>query len=172
LVPLAGIFFDPRRPSTANGDGVIDLLATPEKWCKATLRTIDGRHCIRGAIMAVDGWARHLRPVVLRAINEVTGHHYWSIEKFNDDPDTHHAQVVEVLARARMDMAVGHLAAFAPDRPRRSGGVTSAALPRRIRLALQSPLCPENHPRAPRHRRNGDPADMPYRLLKLAEARW
>jgi hypothetical protein len=61
--------------------------------------TYDGRHCIRGAIMAVDGLGT-LRPVVLRAINEVTGHHYWSIEKFNDDPDTHHAQVVAVLARA------------------------------------------------------------------------
>jgi hypothetical protein len=103
-----GLGFDDRMSKI---DGVIDLLATPEKWCKATLRTIDGRHCIRGAIMAVDGLGT-LRPVVLRAINEVTGHHYWSIEKFNDDPDTHHAQVVEVLARARMDMAVGHLAAI------------------------------------------------------------
>ena len=38
-------------------------------------------------------------------------------------------------------------------------GQTSAALPRRLRLALQPPLCPENNPRAPRHRRNGDPAN-------------
>jgi hypothetical protein len=38
-------------------------------------------------------------------------------------------------------------------------GISSAALPRRIRLALQPPLCPENHPQAPRHRLDGDPAD-------------
>ena len=43
-----------------------------------------------------------------------------------------------------------------PPRGRRQ---TSAALPRRLRLALQPPLCPQNHPRAPRHRRDGDPAD-------------
>jgi hypothetical protein len=51
-----------------------------------------------------------LRPIVLRAINEVTGRHYWSIEKFNDHPNTDHAQVVEVLARARTDLAMEHLA--------------------------------------------------------------
>jgi hypothetical protein len=61
--------------------------------------------------MAVDGLGT-LRPVVLRTINEVTGHHYWSIGKFNDDPDTHHAQVVAVRARARTEMIVGHLAAI------------------------------------------------------------
>src|ERR1700719_3853610 len=53
-----------------------------------------------------------LRPIVLRAINEVTGRHYRSIEAFNDHPNTDHAQVVEVLARARTDLAVGHLAAI------------------------------------------------------------
>jgi hypothetical protein len=90
-------------------DKVINLLATPDRWCKGTLRTHDGRHCIRGAIMAVDGVGT-LQPVVLRAINEVTGRHYRRIESFNDHPDTVHAQVVEVLARARIDMAAGHLA--------------------------------------------------------------
>jgi hypothetical protein len=92
-------------------DRAIDLLATPERWCKGILRTYDGRHCIRGAIMAVNGLGT-LRPIVLRAINEVTGRHYRSIEAFNDHPNTDHAQVVEVLARARTDLAVGHLAAI------------------------------------------------------------
>jgi hypothetical protein len=64
---------------------VIDLLATPEKWCKATLRTIDGRHCIRGALLEADGLGT-LGPIVLRAINEVTGRHYRSIEAFNAIP--------------------------------------------------------------------------------------
>jgi hypothetical protein len=77
---------------------VIDLLATPDQWRKGTLWTHDGRNCIRAAIMAVDGLGT-LRPIVLRAINEVTGRHYWSIQKFNDHPNTDHAQVVEVLAR-------------------------------------------------------------------------
>jgi hypothetical protein len=112
-----GFGFDERMSKI---DRVIDLLATRAQWCKGRLSTYDGRHCIRGAIMAVDGLGT-LRPVVLRAINEVTGHHYWSIEKFNDDPDTHHAQVVAVLARARTDLAVGHLAAIRA-RPPAPGG--------------------------------------------------
>jgi hypothetical protein len=61
--------------------------------------------------MAVDGVGT-LGPIVLRAINEVTGRHYRSIEAFNDHPNTDHVQVVEVLARARTDLAVGHLAAI------------------------------------------------------------
>jgi hypothetical protein len=92
-------------------DKVIDLLATPDKWCKGTLKTHDGRRCIRGAIMAVDGVGT-LQPVVLRAINEVTGRHYRRIESFNDHPDTDHVQVVEVLARARDDLVAGRLMAL------------------------------------------------------------
>jgi hypothetical protein len=53
-----------------------------------------------------------LQPVVLRAINEVTGRHYRRIESFNDHPDTDHGQVVEVLARAREDLIAGRLAAL------------------------------------------------------------
>ncbi len=90
-----GFGFDDRMSKI---DKVINLLATPDRWCKGTLRTHDGRHCIRGAIMAVDGVGT-LQPMVLRAINEVTGRHYRRIESFNDHPDTDHARVVEVLAR-------------------------------------------------------------------------
>ena len=90
-------------------DRVIDLLGTSDRWCKGTLKTHDGRRCIRGAIMAVDGVGT-LQPVVLRAINEVTGRHYRRIESFNDHPDTHHGQVVEVLERARDDLIAGRLA--------------------------------------------------------------
>jgi len=92
-------------------DRVIDLLGTPDRWCKGTLKTHDGRRCIRGAIMAVDGVGT-LQPVVLRAINEVTGRHYRRIESFNDHPDTDHVQVMEVLTRARDDLIVGRLTAL------------------------------------------------------------
>src|SRR5260370_7539534 len=44
-------------------DKVINLLATPHRWCKGTLRTHDGRHCIRGAIMAGD-WGATCHPRV------------------------------------------------------------------------------------------------------------
>jgi hypothetical protein len=103
-----GLGFDERMFKI---DRLIDLLIAPEQWCKGILKTYDGRHCISGAIMAVDGLGT-LRPIVLRAINEVTGRHYRSIEAFNDHPNTDHAQVVEVLARARTDLAVGYLAAI------------------------------------------------------------
>ena len=66
---------------------------------------------IRGAIMAVDG-VGILEPIVLRAIREVTGRHYRRIVSFNDNPNTDHAQVVEVLARARMNLAMEHLGPF------------------------------------------------------------
>src|SRR5262249_61739443 len=92
-------------------DKVIDLLATPDKGCKGPLKTQDGRRCIRGAIMAVDGVGT-LQPAVLRAINEVTGRHYRRIESFNDHPDTDHTQVVEVLSRARDDLVAGRLGAL------------------------------------------------------------
>src|SRR6202049_1375295 len=99
-----GFGFDDRMGKI---DKVINLLATPDRWCKGTLRTHDGLYCIRGAIMAGDGVGA-LQPVVLRAINELTGRHSRRIESFNDHPDTDHSQVVEVLARARIDMAGRH----------------------------------------------------------------
>jgi hypothetical protein len=81
-------------------DKVIDLLATPDKWCKGNLRTSDGRYCVRGALMAVDGGI-NLQAIVLRAIREVTGKHYLRIESFNDRSETDHAEVLAVLRRAR-----------------------------------------------------------------------
>src|SRR3984893_10743208 len=108
-----------RRPDGQDRQG--DQPArTPDRWCQGTLRTHDGRHCIRGAIMAVDGVGT-LEAIVLRAINEVTGRHYRRIESFNDHPNTDHVQVVEVLARARTALAVGHLAAICA-RPPAPGG--------------------------------------------------
>lgn len=81
-------------------DQVIDLLATPDRWCKAQFSTHDGRYCIRGAMRAIRS-EELLKPVVLRAIQDVTGERYLRIESFNDHPYTQHAQVMRVLKRAR-----------------------------------------------------------------------
>ena len=48
-------------------DAVIDLLSTPDKWCKGALRSHDGRYCIRGAVMSV-GATDALEPMILQAI--------------------------------------------------------------------------------------------------------
>jgi hypothetical protein len=112
-MPFDGIAFAFSNDRLTKLDKVIELLATPEKWCKDTLRTPDGRYCIRGAIMAVDGLGT-LKPVVLQAINELTSVHYRSIESFNDYPHTAHAQVVDVLARARHNLVLRQSRSTAP----------------------------------------------------------
>lgn len=87
-------------------DAVIDLLSTPDKWCKGALRSHDGRYCIRGAVMSV-GATDALEPVILHAIGEVAGRRFRRIESFNDYPNTTHDQIVAVLHRARDNMAGG-----------------------------------------------------------------
>ena len=81
-------------------DTVIDLLETPDRWCKGALRSHDGRYCLRGAIRAVNG-SDVLEPAILQAIGQVAGRRFRRIEAFNDHPNTTHDQVVSVLARAR-----------------------------------------------------------------------
>ena len=87
-------------------DAVIDLLSTPDKWCKGALRSHDGRYCIRGAVMSV-GATDALEPMILQAIGEVAGRRFRRIESFNDYPNTTHEQVVTVLNRTRDNMAGG-----------------------------------------------------------------
>jgi len=87
-------------------DAVIDLLSTPDKWCKGALRSHDGRYCIRGAVMSI-GATDQLEPAILQAIGEVAGRRFRRIESFNDYPNTTHEQVVTVLQRARDNMAGG-----------------------------------------------------------------
>ena len=84
-------------------DAVIDLLGTPDRWCKGALRSHDGRYCIRGAIRAVNG-AELLEPAILQAIGQVAGRRFRRIEAFNDHPNTSHDQVVAVLSRARRNI--------------------------------------------------------------------
>jgi hypothetical protein len=87
-------------------DAVIDLLGTPDRWCKGALRSHDGRYCIRGAIRAVNA-AELLEPAILQAIGQVAGRRFRRIEAFNDHPNTSHDQVVAVLARARRNIEAG-----------------------------------------------------------------
>jgi hypothetical protein len=101
----AGLVFDER---VSKLDEVIDLVASPDKWCKGVLRTYDGRYCIRGAIIAVKGECC-LAPIVLRSIRGVTRKHYLSIEAFNDHYDTDHARVLTVLVHARDVLVSGEL---------------------------------------------------------------
>jgi len=97
-MPFDGVGF-PIDDRVSKIDQVIDHLAAPNQWCKAQFKTHDGRYCIRGAIMAVEG-ADFLKPIMLQAIREVTGQRYLRIESFNDHPYTQHAQVLRVLMRA------------------------------------------------------------------------
>ena len=89
-------------------DDVLDLLATPDKWCKGALRSHDGRYCIRGAVRSVDA-ADVLEPTILQAIGEVAGKRFRRIESFNDHPNTSHEQVLAVLHRARDKLSLGEV---------------------------------------------------------------
>jgi hypothetical protein len=82
------------------------LLASERQWCKGRLRDRDGRHCLVGAMQAVDA-RQLLEPVILRAAREVGGRRYWRIESFNDNPRTTHADVLRVLRRARENIIAG-----------------------------------------------------------------
>ncbi len=82
------------------------LLASERQWCKGRMRDRDGRHCLVGAMQAVE--ARPLlEPIILRAAREVGGRHYWRVEFFNDNPRTTHADVLRVLRRARENIIAG-----------------------------------------------------------------
>jgi hypothetical protein len=106
-MPFDGVSFLPDELQKI--DAVIDLLATPDRWCKGALRSHDGRYCIRGAVRAVDA-ADTLEPVILQAIGEVAGRRFRRIESFNDHPNTSHEEVIAVLNRARDNILCGRLA--------------------------------------------------------------
>jgi hypothetical protein len=102
-MPFDGTVYEERARSLDKMDKVIDLLSEETRWCKRQLQTLDGRYCIAGAMMAVDA-SSELRKPILLAIKQVTGHHYLSIETFNDNQLTTHSLVVKVLGQARKNM--------------------------------------------------------------------
>src|SRR5260370_24359949 len=87
-------------------DAVIELIGTPDRWCKGALRSHDGRYCIRGAVRAVDG-SELLEPAILQAVVELAGRRFRRIEAFNDHPNTSHDQIVAGLSRARDHIMAG-----------------------------------------------------------------
>lgn len=91
-------------------DEIIDLIGTPDRWCKRNFRAPGGRYCLRGAIREVDRFET-IRGIILETIQDTTGHAYRKIEAFNDDPQTSHQQVVEVLLRARDNIIAGRVTA-------------------------------------------------------------
>ena len=97
-------------------DRVITLLSKPDRWCKGTERTADGRHCIVGALRAYEA-QRLLQPAIMQAIAEVTGRHS-AVQEFNDRLSTSHDLIVEVLHRARDNIATGRQALPAERRRR------------------------------------------------------
>src|SRR5437763_6356788 len=107
-MPFDGIDGFDNHPIAKLG-AVERLLATEQQWCKGRLRDAHGRHCLVGAIEAVGG-RQLLQKVVLQAAREVSGKRYWRIEFFNDDPRTTHADVLQVLRRARENIVAGMLA--------------------------------------------------------------
>jgi hypothetical protein len=104
-MPFDGVGFIGNE-SVRKMDEVIDLLGTPDKWCKGALRSHDGRYCIRGAVRAVDA-ADALEPSILQAVGQVAGKRFRRIESFNDHPNTSHEQVLAVLYRARENLSLG-----------------------------------------------------------------
>jgi hypothetical protein len=104
-MPFDGVRFVTHEPLDKL-DQVIDLLGTPDRWCKGALRSHDGRYCIRGAVRAVNG-AELLEPAILQAVVEVAGRRFRRIEAFNDHPNTSHDQIVAVLHRARDNIIAG-----------------------------------------------------------------
>jgi hypothetical protein len=93
------------------------LLSTEQQWCKGRLRDAHGRHCLVGAIEAVDG-RQVLQRIILQAAREVSGKRYWRIEFFNDDPRTTHADILEVLRHARENIIAGMVCEALPRRRR------------------------------------------------------
>ena len=104
-MPFDGIDV-PGSDQLAKLAAVEKLLATEQQWCKGRLRDAHGRHCLVGAIEAVEG-RQVLQRVILQAAREVSGKRYWRIEFFNDHPSTTHADVLRVLRRARENVLAG-----------------------------------------------------------------
>lgn len=105
-MPFDGIDSGPSSRPLAKLAAVERLLATEQQWCKGRMRDNDGRHCLVGAMQAVDA-RQMLEPLVLRAAREICGKRYWRVEHFNDDPRTTHADVLRVLQRARENVVSG-----------------------------------------------------------------
>jgi hypothetical protein len=102
-MPFDGTVFEGRVRSLDKMDKIIDLLSDETRWCKKQLKTPGGRHCIAGAMVAVDA-TPEIKKAIFLAMVQVTGDYYRSIESFNDHPLTTYALVLKVLGQARENM--------------------------------------------------------------------
>ena len=114
-MPFDGSDYE-RRVDIDKLDGMIALLSNKRRWCQGQLQTADGRYCIGGAMMAV-GATLALRTPILHAIEQVTGHDYVRIERFNDHPMTTHQLVIKVLQKARENLSDGAVTARRVEHP-------------------------------------------------------
>jgi hypothetical protein len=122
-MPFDGTLYETEIRAFDKIDQVIEMLASSNRWCKGSLRTLNGRRCILGALQDADA-SSLLRLPILAAIYEVTGIRYESIERFNDARWTTHPLVLQVLTRARENIANGL-------------GVTVVPAPRKLRMRIQ-----------------------------------
>lgn len=114
-MPFDGINF-PRSDTLDKIDAVTALLADERRWCKGSLINAGGQMCLMGAMRSARSDAV-LKPLVLRAVQEVTGKRFRTIESFNDNHGTTHAVVLQVLQRARENVVAGRLPGGAPPVP-------------------------------------------------------
>ncbi len=159
-MPFDGIDAFDNHPIAKLG-AVERMLATEQQWCKGRLRDAHGRHCLVGAIEAVGGRQVLQRPI-LQSAREVSGKRYWRIEFFNDDPRTTHADVLQVLRRARENMIAGMICSY--DRqPRRQRWM-------RALRALCSPGGFEADAISPESAARFSPSELPARYRELEES--
>lgn len=107
-MPFDGREFEQSNLMLEKLDSVIDLLSSEDKWCKYQVRTNDGRRCIMGVLIDVDGAALLADPI-LAAARELTGKSHGRVERFNDHRKTDHRLVLAVLRRARENLLLGKM---------------------------------------------------------------
>ena len=107
-MPFDGREFEQSNLMLEKLDSVIDLLSSEDKWCKYQVRTNDGRRCIMGVLIDVDGAALLADPI-LAAARELTGKSHGRVERLNDHRKTDHRLVLAVLRRARENLLLGKM---------------------------------------------------------------
>jgi hypothetical protein len=105
-MPFDGTLYQSRVDALGKIEHVIDLLASEDKWCKGRIYTDDGRRCLLGALKVANAQSA-LKGPILTAVRQVTGRHFASIPRFNDDLSTTHAMVLQVLQRTRVNIESG-----------------------------------------------------------------
>lgn len=103
----------PNKAEIAILDEMVELIATPEKWCKGAFRGGGGSYCLIGAVQEATGvrcfsypGARLACSVVCgltRALGDVPNFFRpgGSVATFNDAPETTHADILNLIARTR-----------------------------------------------------------------------